>query len=355
MTMHRPANPWFGLRQERGALNRLAAFAEPGFALIAGTLLAAVALAHFGIASADHYLYDAPVPDFRAAAGVQFLHLTVRYGLVFAIALLLGFVRGRSSAASYGLTVGTHAPGQLIGTGILLGLVAFVPGQLLRLVNEYVRLGPGTPFWALEARVPWNAAFWLYLAVGSYLVVPLVEEFFTRGYLLGRVRESFSAGGSLLMATVFFTVAHGQYRHTDTLAIGAQISLIVWAASVAYSVLRTASLIPAIIAHVIINVPMTVPARWAVLAISLIALGLWRKPVASWARGIITTVRQIDDWPPTVLALGATVLLLTTIGLTSWIAYVCVAVLGVLALLGLRQRSPWITIDHSERLAATDV
>jgi len=121
---------------------------------------------------------------------------------------------------------------------------------------------------------------------------PVPEEFFTRGYLLGRARESFSAGGSLLVATVFFTVAHGQYRHTDTLAIGAQVSLLVWAAIAAYSVLRTASLVPAIIAHAIINVPMTVPARWAMLAVSLFALGLCRKPVDSAHHGTPSIARH---------------------------------------------------------------
>lgn len=131
------------------------------------------------------------------------------------------------------------------------------------------------------------------------------------------------------------------------LAIGMWISLLVWAAIAAYSVLRTASHVPAIIAHAIINIPMTVPARWAMLAVRLFALGLWRKPVASWARGIITTLRQIDDWPSTVLALIATVLLLTTIAMTAWIVYVYVAVLGILALLGIRQRSPWSTVYRS--------
>jgi len=55
----------------------------------------------------------------------------------------------------------------------------------------------------------------------------------------------------------------------------------------------------------------------------------------------------MDDWPSTVLALIATVLLLTTIAMTAWIVYVYVAVLGILALLGIRQRSPWNTVYGS--------
>jgi membrane protease YdiL (CAAX protease family) len=345
MTTHPNTNPWFNLHQQSGAVDRIAAIAEPGFVLIAGTVLSRIALSHFGATSADHYLYDTPVPDFRSAASAQFVYLTARYGIVFAIAVLLGFVRGRSSAVSYGLTLGKRGLARLVGTGILIGLVATLPGQILRLVNQYHQLGPGTRFWALEARVPWDVSFWLYLAVGSYLVVPIFEEFFTRGYLLGRVRESFSPGGSLLVASVFFAVAHGQYRHIDMLAVGAEVSLFVWAAIVAYSVLRTASLLPAIIGHAISNVPMTVSFRWIVLALSLLALGLWLKPVASWAYGIIATLRQIDDWLFTLLAVTAVVLLLVTVGATSLTPYVYIAMLGFLSFLGVRHRSAWRALE----------
>ena len=61
----------------------------------------------------------------------------------------------------------------------------------------------------------------------------------------------------------------------------------------------------------------------------------------------MTTLRQIDDWPSTVLALIATVLLLTTFAMTASIVYVYVTVLGILALLGIRQRSPWSTVYRS--------
>src|SRR5215510_15242995 len=105
MTTHPTVSPWFNLHQQSRAVDRLAAISEPGFVLIAGTVLSRIALSYLGAASGEHYLYDVPVPDFRSAASAQFEHLTVRYGIVFGIAVLLGVVRGRSSAVSYGLTL----------------------------------------------------------------------------------------------------------------------------------------------------------------------------------------------------------------------------------------------------------
>lgn len=332
---------WLMLHADTVFPARIAAIAEPGFVLIAGTLLARIGLSQLRVVSAEHYLYDLQVPDFRSAAFIQLLQLTVRYGIVLALAVGLGAWRRRQSARSYGLTLQQRGLANLTGVGILLGLIASLPGQILRLIAAYVHLGPGTRFWALEARVPWNLDFWLYMAVGSYAVVPIFEELFTRGYLLGRVRESFSAGGSLLATTVFFTVAHGQYRHADALAIGSQVSLFVWAAICAYAVYRTSSLVPAIVAHAMSNVPMTLEFRWAMLAASVFALTLWREAVSSWLRAIAEILRSIDDWSETAVALVAIVVILISIGVAPIMPFVWLVVLGACSLVGIRHRSAW--------------
>jgi membrane protease YdiL (CAAX protease family) len=348
MGTHTSGSQWLTLDEDTALTARVAAIAEPGFVLIAGTLLAQVVLSRLRVGSAEHYLYELAVPEFRSAALLQLVHLTVRYGIILALAVGLGIWRGRSAARSYGLTLQRHSLAKLAGIGLVLGLIASLPEQITRLVAEYVHLGPGTRFWALEARVPWDAAFWLYMAVGSYAVVPIFEELFTRGYLLGRVRESFSAGGSLLASAVFFTVAHGQYRHADPLAICSQTSLFVWAAICAYAVYRTGSLLPTIIAHVIINVPMTAEFRWTTLAVSCLALALRWKAVASWTRGLAGMLRDVDDWLATSLALVAIVVFLGSVGLVPKMPYIWLAVFGVCTLFGVSRRSPWSTQTHSE-------
>ncbi|HEY2093121.1 MAG TPA: CPBP family intramembrane glutamic endopeptidase [Thermoanaerobaculia bacterium] len=341
MGTHASGSRWLTLDADNAWAARVAAVAEPGFVLIAGTLLAQLALSRLRVGSAEHYLYQLARPDFRSAAVLQLVNLTVRYGIILALAAGLGAWRGRKSAASYGLTLPRRRFAELTAIGVVLGLIASLPEQVTRLIADYAHLGPGTRFWALEARVPWDASFWLYMAVGSYAVVPIFEELFTRGYLLGRIRESFSAGGALLASAVFFTVAHGQYRHADPLAISSQASLFVWAAIVAYAVYRTASLLPAIIAHAIINVPMSAEFRWIVLALSVVVLVLRWKAVSSWTRGIQEMFRRVDDWPATSLALIAIVVILVSIGLSPNMPYVWLGLLGACSLLGLSRRSPW--------------
>lgn len=332
---------WFSLRRDTAITARVAAIAEPGFVLIGGTLLARILLSQLRAGDANHYLYDLPAPDFLSAAAVQFLNLTVRYGLILGLAVIVGLWRGRSTAESYGVTLGDRRFSGLLSTGILLGLIASVPEQMLRIVNHYAPLGPGTRFWALEGSVKWDAAFWLYMAVGSYLVVPIFEELFTRGYLLGRVRESFSPGVSLLITAAFFTFSHGQYRHADVLSVGTMTGLMIWSMLCGYAVYRTGSLVPAIIAHGIGNVPMTVEVRWGMLMLSLLALAVWREAFASWMAGIIQVLRDVDDWLTAAVVVVAILLIAITIKATPWMPYVWFAALAVLTAIGIRRRSAW--------------
>jgi membrane protease YdiL (CAAX protease family) len=332
---------WMTLGQDTAVTARIAAIAEPGFVLIAGTLIAGVVLSRAGAGSAEGYLYGRSVPDFRSAGIVLFFDLLVRYAIVLGFAVMLGLWRGRSSPATYGVTFGNRGIAGQIGIGGLVGLIASLPIQVLRLANTYLSLGPGTRFWALESRVSWNAGFWLYMAVGSFLLVPILEELYTRGYLLGRVRESFSSGGSLLIMAVFFALAHGQYHHLDILAVSDEATLFVWALILGFSVYRTGSLIPALVAHALINMPMTVDFYWVLLAVSVLALVVCGKATKSWIAGMARLFAEIDDWLPTLLAVVVFVLMMMTIRATAWMVYMWLGafLLGVVP--GLMRRSAW--------------
>lgn len=332
---------WLVLNQDTAVTARIAAIAEPGFVLIAGTLLAGIVLSHTGTASVERYLYGRPVPDFRSAASILFRGIVVRYAIVLGLAFLIGIWRGRTSSVSYGVTQGSKGLTSQVGIGILLGLIASLSIQIIRLAKAYMPLGHGTRFWALESHASWNADFWLYMAVGSFLVVPILEELYTRGYLLGRVRESFSAGGTLLIMAVFFAFAHGQYHHLDVLALSDEASLLVWALILGFSVYQTGSLVPAIIAHMIINIPMSTDFYWTLLVASILALVMCRKAIVSWFVGIAKTFREVDDWLPTLMAVFLFALMMMTIRATSWMVYVWLGAFSLGSVPGLLRRSAW--------------
>ncbi len=195
--------------------------------------------------------------------------MSLRYGVLIGVILLVGFWRGRPGVKSYGITLGGIRLGELVKHGVALGLIASMPVQVLMLVNEYVPLGAGTPFWELMDRVEWDLSFWVYTAIGSYLLVPLTEEFTARGYTLSRLKEAYSPSGALLLMAFFFAFAHAQYLKTDILAIGNLITIIFGSLCWGYSVYKTGSLVPAIVAHTIVNVPVTVEYQIGTLVVSV--------------------------------------------------------------------------------------
>jgi len=141
-SLRKPAQLWLALPQDMAVSARLSAIGEPGFVLIAGTLLSGVVLSHLHLLSPGHYLFKTNNPDFASAATVLLIDLAVLYAFVLSFAALLGLWRGRSTLLSYGISRGHRRFDALLGTGILVGLTASLPEQILRVVNAYTPLGP---------------------------------------------------------------------------------------------------------------------------------------------------------------------------------------------------------------------
>ena len=203
-------NLWISLEPPSGAhglFHRFAALGEALFVLLALILIARALIGALGFQSADSFLMtEGRAPDFRAAAMAEGLWHFVRYGLIFVVIFLVGWARRRRSPEAYALTTGGRSVFHLIAFGIGLFAVMHIPSLGLRLVDNVIDIGPGTPFWWLMKTVEWNRDFWLYMAVSSFLVVPFVEEIVARGYMLGRSRESFSQGAALRVSALIFVV-----------------------------------------------------------------------------------------------------------------------------------------------------
>ncbi len=309
---------------------RVAAIGEVLF-LVLGSFVAARFLQRIFIGTdADTFLEGDP--DFWSASLVQTAQMSLRYGVLIGVILLLGFWRGRPGLKSYGVTLGGNRLRELVRHGVALGLIASIPVQVLMLVNEYVPLGAGTPFWDLMDRVDWDLSFWVYAAVGSYLLVPLVEEFTARGYTLSRLKEAYSPGGALLLMALFFAFAHAQYLKTDILAIGNLITIIFGSLCWGYSVYKTGSLVPAIVAHAIVNVPMTVEYQIGTLVISVIVAFLARQGLIDYATGIWKLLTSMTDGLSVFLVLVAIAIFSATLTATPWMPYASLAVLTVIFL-----------------------
>jgi hypothetical protein len=114
---------------------------------------------------------------------------------------------------------------------------------------------------------PWRQAFfdmswrrwqfWLFAGVLSYAVIPVVEELLFRGYYQRRLAEDWGNGPAIIGTACFFAFAHPQYLIPNAYNVTMVMSLFCLAIGLGVVFAWTRSIFPSMIAHSIINVPLT--------------------------------------------------------------------------------------------------
>jgi len=325
-------------------IGRLSAFAETALLLVAGSLIATALAPSLGLstrAMRDELLYGAGGPHWLAAAGAETQWLALRFGLTLLAAWLICWWIGGPDRKLAGLSRGGRKLADLIGFGVVMGVLLAAPPFGLRVLNEALSLGEGTPFWRLMAESEWTPAFWLFMAASSFLIVPIVEELFFRAYMLGRFRMHFTAGGAVLLSAAVFWVSHGQYIQADLNLIINSVLAFVSAAILAWSVIRTGSVLPAIIAHMIFNLPMSQPFLIGVVVLAFALIILRWAPIMRAGANFFATLASTREW----------IFLAALIAVLAGLAFLVRAVEGavlplvgaflLLTLWGLIRRAPW--------------
>jgi hypothetical protein len=195
--------------------------------------------------------------------------------------------------------------------------------------------------WRLMRQSEWTPHFWLYMSVGSFAFVPVVEELTFRSYVLGRYSMHFSAGAAVLLSAALFWVSHGQYLRADPFLLAYSLLTFAGAAALAWSVVRTGSIVPALIAHALLNIPTTQPFMIALIAAALVALILWRRSIWASVKNFAATVAGAREW----VFLGAmtATLLVGALVIRAYPAALIPLLAAFLAtaIIGLIRRAPW--------------
>jgi membrane protease YdiL (CAAX protease family) len=246
---------------------------------------------------ADDFLFVADgEPDFVTAIPYELSYYAATFGLVVMATLLIGIVRRRTSPISYGLY---REPGrfrEVLRLGVFAGAAIYCIPNLLKVIDYYVAdIGPGTAFWNLQAQVSWGWEYWLLMAVSGFLVIPVIEEFLVRGYLLGRLNENFRPGEAIIISAFLFSSAHLQYLKPDILSIGSSIGIVLNSMLLGYIVYRTGSILPVMIAHMIVNLPATPGWKVFGIATAVVCLGCFHRRVSKFVKEWLGMTRQGTD------------------------------------------------------------
>jgi membrane protease YdiL (CAAX protease family) len=211
---------------------------------------------------------------------------------------------------------------RLLLLGLACGALVTLPAHAIHWTQATLDIGDTAPWRQALLDREWSLDFWIFTAAGSFLLIPIIEEAFYRGYVLGRLDEALPSAGAAMFTAGLFAFAHSQYLQADLLN-ALTLAGVVWGGLVYAAVtLYTRSLAPAIIAHAIINVPLkealytyTIPAlAIAALAVVFLARGLreftvamLRKAPLSWLALAIAGAgfSTLFHWQTDLVALGA--------------------------------------------------
>ncbi len=197
----------------------------------------------------------------------------LQYGSYFALIIPLNWWYRRRGSKDYGLTRAGHSVRWLVAAGLAAACLFECPVLVLSLVDAAHPLGAMAPWRQAFFDTSWQRwQFWLFAGVFSYALVPILEELLFRGYYQRRLAEDWGDAPAILGTSCLFVFAHKQYLIPNAYNIGMVFSLLCLALGLGIVFAYTRSLIPSMIAHAIINIPMT--PKWQVVLLVVFLFGL---------------------------------------------------------------------------------
>jgi membrane protease YdiL (CAAX protease family) len=208
----------------------------------------------------------------------MFVLLVLQYAGYFLLIFPINYWHRRQAPAAYGLTRAGLRWKKLLLAGLGTAALSELPVLTVTLVNS-IHPSKTEPWRQALFDTSWKRwEFWLFTGIISWALVPVLEELFFRGYFQRRLAEDWGDGPAILGGACIFTFAHTQYQIPNAYNMGMIVSLLIFAVGFGVVFAWTRSLVPCVIAHAIINIPMTVPWQAALLvAFVLGAFFVWRR------------------------------------------------------------------------------
>lgn len=277
---------------------RISAILEIGVIFLGGTLIARFIgprILPARLSQDANELFLSHSPDFIEIGAIVAADLLLRYGVMLGLALAFGWWHRRRSISGYGITTAGKPISFHILTGILIVLVGgFIP-RLLIMLREFISLGSTPLDFEILFSIEWNFAFWVYMAVGSFILVPIVEELFFRGYVQTHLTEEFGVATGILMTALIFTFSHTKYFAFSVFSLGMLGSLLISSLILGFMRHNTGSLIPGTIGHGLSNLPTRGIGAIGMLILMLSVIIIKRQQLKQYALGLYETLSFLES------------------------------------------------------------
>ena len=257
-----------------------------------GWILTTVFINLFNVAPLQELLDKAiatNAPDYLRLAEVGFYTLFIQFLCLIIPAYLVTRFLHKGNFKRFGITKGKASFRENIEQSIILFCLLGIPMKVLLILHHFIDVGTEPYYWELFNK-EWTLGFWVFLAVGSYLFIPIFEELFYRGYAQYRLEKEFSFLAVPLISLLFISV-HLQYFVPDVLNIGLLIGFFILSLGKAFLRFRLVSIVGPIIIHSLMNVPLEFPYDAFILALMIVVVITMRKKILAIYEDFISELK----------------------------------------------------------------
>jgi membrane protease YdiL (CAAX protease family) len=278
---------------------RIAALAEVLAVLALANIVSVLANRALGISSFREEIAAVPegaLPNYYNLALISVGQLLFKWGIMFGLSYLIGRWHRNRRLGEYGVSKGNGSLGSYVALGIVAGLIVGFLSDFLVQADIYMK--GSTDLVASAEAGRGTLGSWVLAAASAFVLPPILEELWMRGYAQTRLAEDYGVGTAIWFTAFIFGLSHTHFIQPDLFNIGTLISIVISGVVLGYLFYITGSLIPPILAHAVINLFATGPEMPIVLGGTiLLAVVLWRA-IFRHARDLGSILTQVgsQEW-----------------------------------------------------------
>lgn len=275
---------------------RVSAHAEVLAVLAIANIMFVLTNRALGISSFREEIEAVPegvLPDYYSLALISAGQLLFKWGIMFGLAYLIGRWHRNRRLVEYGGSKGNGSLRSYLALGIVAGLMLGFLSDFIVQVDIY--FNGSTDLVATADAGRGTLGFWVLAAVSAFILPPILEELWMRGYAQTRLAEDYGSGTAIWFAAFIFAFAHTHFIQADLFNMGTLFSIVISGAVLGYLFHITGSLIPPILAHAVINLFASGPEMPFVLGGTILLLIVLWRPIVGHAREVWSTLMGVDS------------------------------------------------------------
>ena len=259
-------------------LGAIGSLAEVTTVFVIGSIIANLLFAASGVTGHPlAALANESNPDLWAITADLAKLLLLQYAGWLSLALVFSVLIKSQPLRRLGVGLGGKSVATLLAIGVLAWAIGDLANKVLWIVDAQLDIGQSVPWREALINSERSAGWWALMAVGSFALVPVVEELFWRGYVQSRLALSLGVGPSIVITATMFTLSHAQYHHLDMYHMATIGSVFLSALTLGWVFHKTNSLLPPMIMHAMLNFPVGPISMWLALGVMLALVVIyWR-------------------------------------------------------------------------------